>query len=61
MFQGLTKEALGSMFVPSLSGQDIDHVSVLVYGSPKVQLPSLDFHEDLVDVPDVAEASLFSS
>jgi hypothetical protein len=37
--------------------QDIDHVSILIHGPPQIMSLSLDGHEELVQVPDVAQLS----
>jgi hypothetical protein len=38
--------------------QDVDHVTVLIHGTPKILLLALDANEDFVQVPGVAEAAL---
>ncbi len=39
--------------------QNIDHVSILIDGPPKVEALILDGDEEFIDVPDVAESSPF--
>ena len=34
--------------------QDVEHVAVLVHRSPEILLPTLDVHEQLVEMPGVA-------
>ena len=59
MFQGPTKEALSGSTISTLGNQNIDHVSILIDGSPKIEALTLDGDEEFIDVPDVAESSLF--
>ena len=58
MFQHVTKEALSGTLVSPLGDQDIDHVSILIDGPPKIEALTLDGDEEFIDVPDVAESSL---
>jgi len=59
MFQGPTKEALSGSAISTLGNQNIDHVSILIDGTPKIEALTLDGDEEFIDVPDVAESSLF--
>ncbi len=59
MFQGPTKEALSGSTISTLGNQNIDHVSILIDGSPQIAALTLDGDEEFIDVPDVAESSLF--
>jgi hypothetical protein len=59
MFQGSTKEALSGSPSPTLADWNIDHVSILIDGPPKIEALTLDGDEEFIDVPDVAESSLF--
>jgi hypothetical protein len=38
--------------------KDIDHVSVLIHGTPEIIPPPLDVHEEFIQVPDVSQPSL---
>jgi len=38
--------------------QDVDHVAVLIHGTPQILPLALDSNEDLVQVPVVAEPTL---
>jgi hypothetical protein len=38
--------------------QDVDHVAVLIHGTPQILLLAVDSNEDLVQVPNIAEAVL---
>jgi hypothetical protein len=59
MSQGLTKEAFSGSAISTLSDQNIDHVSILIDGPPKIEALTLDGDEEFIDVPDVAESPLF--
>ena len=55
-FQQFPKETLScSSITPGLD-QDVDHVTVLVYGPPEIPPSALNLHEQLVEMPDVAQA-----
>ena len=50
------------MSTPALAmfgNQNIDHVSILIDGSPEIEALTSDGDEEFIDVPDVAESSLF--
>ncbi len=38
--------------------QDIDHISILINGTPEIVPLPLDHHEELVQVPGVSQLSL---
>ena len=59
LFQDLTKEALSGSAISPLGDQNIDHVSILIDNSPQVVMLTSDFDDEFIDVPDVAESSLF--
>jgi len=59
MFQGSTKEAFSGSTISTLGNQNIDHVSILIDGPPKIEALSLEGDEEFIDVPDVAESSPF--
>ena len=59
MLQGPTKEALSGSKISTLGDQNIDHVSILIDGPPKIEALTLDGDEEFIDVPDVTESSLF--
>jgi len=59
MFQHLTKEALSGSTISTLGNQNIDHGSILIDGSPQIEVPTLDGDEEFIDVPDVTQSSLF--
>ncbi len=60
MFQGPTKEAFSGSTISTLGDQNIDHLSILIDGPPKIAALTLDGDEKFIDVPDVAQSSLFS-
>ncbi len=57
-FQQLTEEAFGRTPIAPGLEEDVDHVAVLVDGPPEILLATLDVHEQFVQVPGVAQASL---
>jgi hypothetical protein len=59
MFQGLTKETFSGSTISTLGDHNIDHVSILIDGPPKIEALTFDGDEEFIDVPDVAESSLF--
>ena len=59
LFQGIAKEARSGSTIPTLGDQNIDHVSILIDGSLEIEPLTLDSAEEFIDVPDVAESSLF--
>ena len=59
MLQGPTKEALSGSTISTLGDQNIDHVSILIDGPPKIEALTLNGDEEFIDVPDVTESSLF--
>ena len=56
-FQQLAEEALGRRLIAPRLHEDVEDLSVLVHGPPEILLPSLDLHEELVQVPGVALAA----
>ena len=61
MFQDSTKEAFSGSTISTLGNQNIDHVPILIDCSPQVVALASDLYEQFIDVPDVAEPSLFSA
>ncbi len=57
-FQELAEEPLGRSPVAARLDENVDHVAVLVNGAPEILPLTLDRHEDFVQVPRVAEATL---
>ncbi len=58
LFQDLAKEALSGSLVSVACDQDVEHIAVLVHGSPKIMALTADGDEHFVHVPDVAQATL---
>ena len=56
--QQLAEEALGGSPIAARLNENIDHVTILINGTPEILTPTLDRDEDLVQVPRIAEASL---
>ncbi len=61
MFQSPTKEAFSGSTISTLGNQNIDHVSILIDGPPKIEALTLDGDEEFIHVPGVAQSSLFST
>jgi len=55
-FQQPPEKPLGSRFVASCLQKHIDHLSVLIHGSPQVLLPALDLHEHFVDEKSISKS-----
>src|SRR5215475_3108576 len=58
--QESSKESLCSALITLRLDQDVDHVAVLIHGSPQILLSAVDSNEDLIQVPVVAQSSLLS-
>ena len=58
-FQHFTKESLSGFLVSSPCDEDVENIAILIDFFQKVVLLDSDLHEDLIDVPDVAQAALF--
>lgn len=59
--QHFAKKAFSSLLFSSLRHQNVENITVLIHCSPKVELLSLNLHEQLIDVPDVAQSALLLS
>ena len=55
-----SKESLCGALIPMRLDQDVDHVTILIHGTPQILLLAVDSNEDLVKVPMVTEPSLTS-
>ena len=60
VLQYLAKEALSGSPVSMARDQDIEDITVLVNGSPKLMALTADGDEHFVHVPDIAESTLSS-
>ena len=58
MLQHLTKEARSGSTISTFANQNIDHVSILIDGTPQIEVLTSDFDEELIYMPDVAEPPL---
>ena len=58
LFQGLTKEAFSGATISALGDQNIDYVSILIDGSPQIEVLALDGDEEFIDMPEIAEPAL---
>ena len=56
--QQLTEEAFGCPPITTRLDKDVDHVPILISGTPEILTPTLDGDEQLVQVPRIAEATL---
>ncbi len=54
-FQELAEEALGRTSIATRLDEDVDHVAVLVHGTPELLPLPPDGHQELVQVPGVAQ------
>ena len=57
-FQQLTEEALGGTPIATRLDEDVDHVAVLVNGTPEIVLLTLDVYEEFIQVPRITQATL---
>ena len=57
-FQQLTEETFSRTPIAARLEQDVDHVAVLVNGTPGILPLPLDGHEEFVEVPRIAQATL---
>ena len=56
--QQLPEETFRGLPITSRLNEDVDHVTILINGSPKILTSALDRHEDLVQVPRVTKTTL---
>ena len=56
--QQLAEEPFGGLPITARLDENIDHVTILINGTPKILPPALDRDEDLVQVPRITEAAL---
>ena len=60
MLQHLTKESRSGSTISTLANQNIDYVSILIDGTPQIEMLTSDFDAELIYMPDVAEPPLFA-
>ena len=58
--QESSKESLCGALITMRLDQNVDHVAVLIHGTPQILLLAVDSNEDLIQVPVVAQPSLSS-
>ena len=58
--QKSSKESFRGALIPARLDQNVDHIAVLIHGSPEILLLAIDSNEDLILIPVVAEPSLAS-
>jgi hypothetical protein len=58
--QQSAKEPLGCTLIAARLQQNIDDITTLIHGTPKILLPAVDSDEEFVQIPGITEASLFS-
>ena len=58
--QESSKESFCSALITMWLDQDVDHIAVLIHGTPQILLLTVDSNKDLVQVPVVAEPALTS-
>jgi hypothetical protein len=54
-FQELAKESRSSVAIPAGLEHDVDDVTVLIHRTPQILTPAVDRHEQLVQMPRVAD------
>jgi len=57
--QQSTKEPLGCTLITSRLQQNINDITILIHGTPKILLLAVDSDEEFVQIPSITEASLF--
>jgi len=57
--QQSAKEPLGCTLIAARLQQNIDDITVLIHGTPKIMLLAVDSDEKFVQIPGITEASLF--
>jgi hypothetical protein len=57
--QQSAKEPLGCTLIAARLQQNIDDITILIHGTPKILLPAVDSDEEFVQIPGITEASLF--
>jgi hypothetical protein len=56
--QQSSKEPFRGEPITARLNQNVDHVAVLIHGTPQILLLAVDSNEDFVQVPNIAEAAL---
>jgi hypothetical protein len=53
------KKPLGRTLIAARLQQNIDDITILIHGTPKILLLAVDSDEEFVQIPGITEASLF--
>ena len=56
--QQSSKESFRGALITVRLNQDVDHVAVLVHGTPQILLLAVDSNQDFVQVPNITKAAL---
>jgi hypothetical protein len=56
--QQSSKKSFRGALITARLNQNVDHVAVLIHGTPEILLLAVDSNEDFVQVPNIAEAAL---
>ena len=56
--QQSSEESFRGATITARLNQDVDHVAILIHGTPEILLLAVDSNEDFVQVPDIPEAAL---
>jgi hypothetical protein len=54
------EKVLGGSSIPFCLQEYINHLTILVYGSPQIMLLAIDLHEDFTDIEGIAIALMAS-
>src|SRR5215472_10249979 len=57
--QQSAKEPLGCTLIAARLQQNIDDITILIHGTPKILLPAVDSDEEFVQIPGITETTLF--
>ena len=58
LLQQRSKELDRRASIPSRLDEDVQHVAILIHGSPQVLCPAIDRREELVEMPRVAQPAV---
>ena len=59
-YQDSTEKTRCCLPIAARLDQDVEHVTVLINGTPEVVQPTLDFHGNLIEVPGITQTTLSS-
>jgi hypothetical protein len=55
-----SEESFCGTLIPMRLNQNVDHVAVLIHGTPQILLLAVDSNKDLIQMPLIAQSSLAS-